>query len=352
MWYHLTESQRRGNVKRHQVKNRTFYNPKGAAPSGRGCAFAFPRVHPRNRDARVRHPPFTQNGNTTTTNYLYDGGNSISEIDQNGNLLAKYARTTNIDEPLAESRSGATSYYEADGLGSVTSLSSTAGTLASTYTFDSFGNMTASSGSIINIFRYTGREFDTETDLYFYRARYYDTSVGRFTSQDPIGFRGGLNWMSYTRNNPVNSIDPSGLVDVCCRQVKSVGYLLCHCFIVSNDNKTTYGGYKIGWALQPEPNYPDDNPVPKRSSCEPVPGGGCKDADSRLAKAFGDIKRDTPPGGWTYGLDGTSNTVAAEILRRAGFNYNFPWCSLGSGFALPSSEPNPPSFSPSFPPTL
>jgi YD repeat-containing protein len=48
---------------------------------------------------------FTQNSTTTTTNYVYDRANTIEEADQNGNELAKYARTMNIDEPLEESRS-------------------------------------------------------------------------------------------------------------------------------------------------------------------------------------------------------------------------------------------------------
>jgi len=84
--------------------------------------------------------------------------------------------TGKIDEPVPMLRSGATSYYQADGLGSITSLSSTAGALAQTYTFDSFGNQTASSGSLTNSFRYTAREFYTKTNLYFYRARYYTTA--------------------------------------------------------------------------------------------------------------------------------------------------------------------------------
>ena len=60
--------------------------------------------------------------------------------------------------------------YEVDGLGTVTSLSNTAGALAQTYTFDSFGNQTASSGSLTNSFRYTGRELDTETNLHFFEV--------------------------------------------------------------------------------------------------------------------------------------------------------------------------------------
>jgi RHS repeat-associated protein len=83
-------------------------------------------------------------------------------------------------------RSATTSYYHANGLGSVTSLSNTAGTLAQTYTFDSVGKQTASTGSLINPFQYTGRESDHETGLYYYRARYYDQGSGRFLSEDPM----------------------------------------------------------------------------------------------------------------------------------------------------------------------
>ncbi len=169
--------------------------------------------------AAFKHDPFgrriqkafTQNSTTTTTNYVYDGADTAEEVDQNGNVLARYSRTTNIDEPLAESRSGTTSYYEADGLASVTSLSSTASALANTYTFDSFGNTTNSTGTLTNIFRYTGREFDTETSLSYYRARYYDPITGRFISEDPIRSKGGIDFYAYAANSPNNFTDPWGL---------------------------------------------------------------------------------------------------------------------------------------------
>ncbi len=121
-------------------------------------------------------------------------------------------RPDNIDEPLAMLRSSATSYYQADGLGSVTSLSNGAGALAQTYTFDSFGKQTASSGSLVNPFQYTGREFDSETGLYYYRARYYDPSAGTFLGEDPIRFEGsGPNFYNYVGNNVTNFVDPWGL---------------------------------------------------------------------------------------------------------------------------------------------
>jgi len=152
-----------------------------------------------------------KSGPLGTTNYLYNGPNLLEEIDNSGNILARYTQGAFVDELLSELRSGTTSYYEEDGLGSVTSLSSSAGALANTYTFDSFGKLTASAGTIVNPFQYTGREFDQETGMYFYRARYYDQSIGRFSSEDPIGINGGPNFYDYVSNDPVDLIDPPGL---------------------------------------------------------------------------------------------------------------------------------------------
>jgi RHS repeat-associated protein len=155
---------------------------------------------------------FTQGSTTTTTNYLYDGNNAVADVDQNGNVLARYAMTQNIDEPLAELRASTTSYYSQDGLGSVTSLTTSAGALGNTYTYDSFGNLTASTGSIANRFQYTGRELDPETGLYFYRARYYDPATGRFVSEDPLRFYGNdVNFYRYVWDSVPNLKDPLGL---------------------------------------------------------------------------------------------------------------------------------------------
>jgi RHS repeat-associated protein len=59
-----------------------------------------------------------------------------------------------------------------------------------------------------------GCESDTETSLYYYRARYYDPNAGRFVSEDPIGFDGEINFYAYVENDPPNLIDPSGLDSV------------------------------------------------------------------------------------------------------------------------------------------
>jgi len=112
---------------------------------------------------------------------------------------------------FTDPENGSTSFYQADGLGSVTSLSNTAGALGNTYTYDSFGKLTASTGSITNPFRYTALDFDAETNLQFSRARYYDSNTGRFLSEDPIRFNGGNDFYEYVDNSVTGSRDPFGL---------------------------------------------------------------------------------------------------------------------------------------------
>ena len=152
-----------------------------------------------------------KSSSTTTSVFAYDGENLVEEASASGAAVARYSQTNEVDEPLAMLRSSATSYYEADGLGSITSLSNAAGSLAQTYAFDSFGKQTASSGSLTNPFQYTGRELDSETGLYFNRARYLDATSCRFINEDPSQFFGGANFYRYSFNNPVNFTDPSGL---------------------------------------------------------------------------------------------------------------------------------------------
>ena len=147
-------------------------------------------------------------------NYLYDGPSLIEEVDLSVNLLARYTQSAWADQPLAELRSSTISYYEQDGLTSVTSLSSSAGALADTYTNDSYAKITSSTGTVTNTFQYTAHEVDSETGLYEYRARYYDHNIGRFVSEDPMRFAGGADFYSYVRNSPVNFRDPSGELPV------------------------------------------------------------------------------------------------------------------------------------------
>ena len=192
-------------------------------PQGRSFTWDFENrltsvVVPGTGTVAFKYDPFgrriQKSGPMGTTNYLYDGkslgSNVIEETDVSGNVLARYSQFPSLDQPLAELRSGVSSYYEQDAIGSVSALTNAAGALANTYTYDSFGNLTASTGAIANPFQYTGRDYDSEDSISYYRARYYDSATGRFLSEDPIRFAGGINLYAYALDSPVNKNDPEG----------------------------------------------------------------------------------------------------------------------------------------------
>ncbi len=101
------------------------------------------------------------------------------------------------------------------GLGSIIAITNSAGQVVQRYEYNSFGQITyIQDPNFVQPYTYTGREYDNESGLYYYRARYYDAKVGRFLQQDP--FRGFLrypqtqNRYPYTQNNPATYIDPLG----------------------------------------------------------------------------------------------------------------------------------------------
>src|ERR1700722_1482752 len=85
----------------------------------------------------------------------------------------------------------------------VSSLSSSAAALANSYTYNSLGNLTASTGSVTNRFQYTGREFDPETTIYYYRARYYDPNAGASLAKTRLAFKlESTSMLTSTTNRP------------------------------------------------------------------------------------------------------------------------------------------------------
>ncbi len=143
----------------------------------------------------------------TTTNYLYDGANPVQELagtTPTANLL-----TGGVDEYFQRTDSSGTANFLTDALGSTLALTGPSGNTLASYTYEPFGNTTAT-GSSASTYQYTGRENDG-TGVYFYRARYYSPTLQRFIGEDPIGFAGGFNLYRYVSDNPVNRVDPLGM---------------------------------------------------------------------------------------------------------------------------------------------
>ncbi len=179
----------------------------------------------------------------TAIRFRYDGADLIQETDNAGTLQATYTFGPEVDEPLRMVRGALTSYYHQDALGSVIALSNSAGTISETYKYDAFGTVQTPS-ALGNRFLFTAREFDQQTSLYYYRARYYSPSLGRFLSRDPLSYLPDANLYRYVNNNPVNFIDPLGF---------------------------TLTGGSIGPTILHHP-APDIVPLPRDSWPEPLPG--------------------------------------------------------------------------------
>ncbi len=128
---------------------------------------------------------------------MVNGLGSIAEIDQNNNLQ----------------------YLNQDILGSTVLVTNNTGAIVHQYSYDPFGSIASELGEDSNTsnYLYTGQEFDAESELYYYNARYYNPLLGRFLSKDPIIHRGdgvlGYNEYIYVKNNPLKYTDPSGEIN-------------------------------------------------------------------------------------------------------------------------------------------
>lgn len=164
-------------------------------------------------------PVDTNDGKVTY--YVYAGEDVIAELtDPDGSgsaspaISMRYLHGPAVDQVLVqESANGDVQWMLTDHLGTVRDLVNNGGQVVNHIKYDSYGNVISESNPAVKTrYKYTGREFDSETEIQYNRARYYDAAIGRFLSEDPIGFAGGdSNLYRYVSNAPHFASDPSGL---------------------------------------------------------------------------------------------------------------------------------------------
>jgi RHS repeat-associated protein len=144
-----------------------------------------------------------------------------------------------LDNHLGAMSPAGARYSASSALGTVMHETDGAANILVNRTYDSFGQLTTSAAEG---FSFTGREWDADAELYYYRARYYSPALARFLSEDPIGLRGGSNRYSYVLNNPIKYGDPTGLMVYECHRPlgSSMGKVGPHGLLWSTECEKSY----------------------------------------------------------------------------------------------------------------
>ena len=275
----------------------------------------------------VGHRSQKQSGGVTTQ-FVLAGDEEIADFTGSGVGIAQMLTVRGIGglpvaavQPATAGSAESIVYYHHDVLGSTVAGTAPGQAAAEVFSYGEFGAPGA--GSALT-YRFVGYRYDTETGLYYVRARYYSPVLGRFLQTDPIGLGGGTNLYAYVGNDPVNGTDPSGLMaDKATNAVASAWSNISN-FIGDLGQKWWVQG--LGSAVVAIGSFAEGNPGPAEQLVEqevPVLEEATANAltGTALARQLGQIGEDF---GWNHGAKGwhSNSWLGDNTFSRSTYKYD------------------------------
>lgn len=196
------------------------YDARGNLTSSAGTTYGYSaenRLKSVSNGATLYYDPIgrlSEFDTTSSTRFAYDGAHIATEVaNPGGAILRRYVFGPGADEPVVWYEGASTGdrrYLDQDERGSVVRVTSQSGATLAINSYDEYGIPGANNAGR---FQYTGQAWLPEIGLYYYKARIYSATLGRFMQTDPAGYGDGLNWYDYVHGNPISGTDPNGLAD-------------------------------------------------------------------------------------------------------------------------------------------
>jgi RHS repeat-associated protein len=270
-------------------------------------------------DALGRRVAKTVNGTSTT--YLLDGDDDVAEY-SGASLLRRYINGSGVDDHLAHAEGSAVSappktYYHVNGNNTVVAMTDSSGTMTQRFAYDEFGSTALGSDVNGEQFRYAGRRFDPETGLYYYRARYYSPTLGRFLQPDSVGYDDDLNLYAYVGNDPLDKTDPTGKCGMDqnsgdCEPAKEFFNKVSAWFFAKFDalvgNTSVSGGVKIKQTLVEEKDMGEKSKY--QTAVEAKVGG---QVDKNGVRVVGTLEVPTSVSAGKQGVEGSAGSASAKV---------------------------------------